>query len=135
MEVFPTDKVVLVGAKLAGINGNASIEIHLEPFELRIDDYQEAVETSIRLDGIGIPIDPSLLEEKVFEFPINPNDGYIDGSVYFLAVHNPVDVTHIEFGEIVNDTLPIVLTINWVLEFEKTGFKNFESILKTCIDL
>ncbi|WP_258939660.1 hypothetical protein [Actinomadura luteofluorescens] len=29
---------------------------------------------------------------------MNPEHGYVDGSVYLVATHCPVDVTRIEFG-------------------------------------
>lgn len=72
---------------------------------------------------------------ETFTFPVNPEDGYIDGSVYFFAAHSPVDITEIKFGESTNGKLPMTLESSWVLEFELTGFKNFHTTIKTYLKL
>ncbi|TOG55084.1 hypothetical protein CGI98_24375, partial [Vibrio parahaemolyticus] len=77
-------------------------------------------ETVISLDGINLPIEPNELTGRTFTFPINPDDGYIDGSVYFFSAHSPVDITEIKFGESTNGKLPMILESSWVLEFELT---------------
>ncbi|WOT04387.1 hypothetical protein [Shewanella youngdeokensis] len=92
------------------------------------------METCIRLDSINIPADISALAGKTFTFPVNPEDGYIDGSVYFFAAHNPVDVTKITFGECENGKLPVTFETNWVLEFEMTGFENFNTTVVSSIE-
>ena len=135
MHTFPIQKIRFVEAVLSGEKGDMSIEITLSPFELTIDDYSESVDTSIRLDGIDISSEPIELEEKIFTFPVNPNPGYIDGSVYFLAAHNPVDVSKIEFGKIENGKMAIKLQSTWLLEFERTGYRDTEMEIKTEISL
>ncbi|MBW8309394.1 MAG: hypothetical protein K0M45_07165 [Candidatus Paracaedibacteraceae bacterium] len=82
--------------------GRYSIELSLEPF--RWGD--EEVNTSIKLDFInlkGLPFKE--LSNKAFPFPINPEDGYIDGSVYLESTHNPIDVTLISFGILYSDLM------------------------------
>ncbi|MFF5259047.1 hypothetical protein ACFY4C_08875 [Actinomadura viridis] len=86
------------------------ITVPLAPFSAD-DEYEPAtfrpgaagptlVETEISLDSISLPAtDPAALSGRAFTFPVNPEDGYIDGSVYLVATHCPVDVTRIEFGE------------------------------------
>ena len=135
MEAFPKNKIKPIKGELSGSDGDASIEILLEKFELEVEGYSEEVETSIRLDSIDIPTSPEVIEDKVFQFPVNPNVGYIDGSIYFFAAHNPVDVTKITFGKIKNGILPITLECKWVLEYERTGFSNFESKIEANIEL
>ena len=135
MHIFPTQIIKFVEAILSGESGDVSIEIRILPFELTIDGYSESVDTSIRLDGIDIPSEPSELQENSYTFPINPNAGYIDGSIYFMAAHNPVDVSKIEFGRVENGKLPIKLQSYWVLEFEKTGYRNTEIEIQTEIEL
>ena len=61
--------------------------------------------------------------------------GYIEGSIYFFAAHNPVDVIKIVFGEIQIDSLPITLETNWILEYERTGFKNLRKTVVTSVEL
>jgi len=135
MEDFPIAKVVPTKAKFQGKDGDVSIEVFLKPFELKLEDYCEDVETSIRLDSIDCPINPAQVEGQVFNFPTNPTPGYIDGSIYFFATHNPVDVTRIEFGNIEHGKLPLALTTSWVLEYESTGFYNLDTIVRSYIEL
>jgi hypothetical protein len=77
-----------------------SIEIPLGPVpvpaELADELEEETVETSIVLDGI----EPGAgeLRGRSLTFPVNPEEGYIDGSLYLAAAHNPVDVTRIDFA-------------------------------------
>ena len=58
-------------------------------------------ETSLRLEDVLLgAADPfSDLPGRTFTFPRNPHDGFIDGSLYFGGVHNPVDVDLISFGD------------------------------------
>lgn len=91
------------------VAGTWSITIPLEPFSAD-DEYEpttfrpgpggpEPVTTEISLDHIRMPATGlEALSERVFTFPVNPERGYIDGSVYLVATHCPVDVTRIEFG-------------------------------------
>lgn len=120
MDLFPIQKFKPLHAKISGVNGDVSIEIFFKLFELNLEDYSEVFDSSIRLDGIDIPIGPNELQNKSYGFPVNPEDGYIDGSIYFFSSHNPVDVTQLEFGKIAENKLPIKLCTEWVLEFENT---------------
>ena len=135
MGTFPFNKIIFGSAKLDGKDQNVSLEISIKPFELSLDDYNECVDTSIRLDGIKVPREPRSLEGREFNFPVNPEDGYIDGSIYFFAAHNPVDVTKLKFGNIVNGRLEVELETSWVLEYENTGFSNFNTTFRVEIEL
>lgn len=135
MEDFPKDKIKPIRGKLSGTNRDVSLEIKLEPFQISVEDYSDKVDSSIKLDGINIPLKPVVIEGKTYDFPVNPEAGYIDGSIYLYAAHNPVDVTRIKFGSIKENKLPVKLITNWVLEFENTGFKNFETEIETNIEL
>lgn len=102
MTTFPLDSLVPLEARLWGEDDEYSLEIPLAPFQL--DDL--AVDTSIRLDGIDLPTgDFAELAGQTFEFPVNAEDGYIDGSVYIEHAHHPVDVTEISFGEVAGGNL------------------------------
>ena len=135
MEDFPKANIKPIVSRFFGPDGCVSIEVELEPFKLCSRDYSENFNSSIRLDGIEITNNLKEIENKTIDFPINPEDGYIDGSIYFYASHNPIDVKQIEFGKIKNGKLPIKLLTSWVLEFESTGFKNFETSIETYIQL
>ena len=135
MEDFPVELISVAKTKIKGISGDVSLEIELASFELKIDDYSESVKTSIRLDGIQIPSIFSRLEDREFLFPRNPEDGYIDGSVYFFAAHNPVDVTKISFGKIESGKLLAIIESEWILEFERTGYKNLSHTFEVNVEL
>ncbi len=80
----------------AGISRSVffSIVIPITPFNFE----GETVETSVRLDFIDFGVtDWRLLSDKSFVFPVNPEEGYIDGSMYLGHAHNPADVTRIAF--------------------------------------
>ena len=90
---------VIEGSILKGKNNRSheySIELVLAPFLWS----GEIVDTSIRLDSVVFKNTGSFedLSNKAFSFPINPNDGYIDGSVYIESMHNWIDVRKISFG-------------------------------------
>ncbi|TVO93202.1 hypothetical protein [Shewanella algae] len=135
MEEFPIEKLKYTSATISGIDGDVSLEIGIEPFELSLDGYSEKIETVISIDGINLPTKLSELAGRTFTFPVNPEDGYIDGSVYFFSAHNPVDITEVKFGESINGKLPMTLESSWVLEFELTGFKNFNTTIQTYLKL
>lgn len=78
-----------------GPDGLASLQVRLEP----IDADGETVCTFLRLDGIpGLGDDLLSCAGRRLSFPVNPSDGYIDGSIYFASRHHPVDVTEMRFG-------------------------------------
>lgn len=102
-------------AILSGAPGDATITILLRPF-LR---EGEIVDTSIRLEGIDLP--SNLLRDlagKAFEFPVNPDDGYIDGSIYLESAHHPVDVTSLNFSASRDGQLTLVVKGAYVFDFE-----------------
>lgn len=135
MKEFPIEKLIFTGAKIQGSDKSISIEVAIEPFELELDGYSEVVDTVLLLDGISIPANPAELEKKEFNFPTNPSDGYIDGSIYFFSAYSPVDVTRINFGSIESGKLPVVFETLWVLEYENTGFRNLTKTVATNIEL
>ncbi len=97
-----------------------AFNIPISPFELD----EENVETSLRLDFIKLskPIE-NYIDETV-AFPVNPNEGYIDGSIYLKGAHNPVDVTAIKFIKLQDGILKVEMNMDFIFEFEGIGFKN-----------
>lgn len=98
MSDFPVHLLVAASARCRPHSGpaqQAAIHIPLQPFVLD----GERVETGIRLDGIALDLaDLRRHEHRGYRFPANPQDGYIDGSVYLCRRHVPVDVTELRFG-------------------------------------
>lgn len=88
-------------------------------------DGPEVVSTSIRLDSIELPGETVAdLADRTFQFPVNPTAGYIDGSVYLAAAHNPVDITTIRFGSPDGNRVHTHLVGSINFEFELWGVNN-----------
>ena len=86
-----------------------TIEVELQ--DLKIDD--EVIGTSLILDSIIFEInDLKELENKSFDFPMYPETGYIDASVYILWTHHPVSVSKITFGKIDNGYIAVSIDYN-----------------------
>ncbi len=91
------------------------IELPLEKFEF---DGEET-DTSVRMERIRFKVDGwRELAGREFRFPVNPESGYIDGSVYLGAAHNPADVTRIKFGELSGNRLSAEIDIQFDFEYE-----------------
>lgn len=115
MQHFPVSLIQPTKAVLSGAPEYASLEIKLRPFEFN----GELVETSVRLDGIALPSSElRVLVGKNFQFPVNPQPGYIDGSIYLDHAHHPVDVTLLSFSS-------IGVTLDGTLVFEYEGLDDF----------
>lgn len=82
------------------------------------------VETEFRFDGVQLSEDRQALPNQTFTFPVNPNDGYIDGSIYLCCVHAPADVTSTKFGDICGDLINAEFSIHLNFEFEGPSFQN-----------
>lgn len=101
-------------------DGDLAIDV---PVTLQFEG--ERVETAIRLDAIPVEGGPA---GRTLAFPVNPEDGYIDGSLYLADAHNPVDVTRIDFGEEREEVLAATLhgTIDFTFEGpEELGVRPF----------
>ena len=110
MNSFPHQLLTAAVARRQAHSGptqQAAITIALHPFVL---DGQP-LDTLIRLDGIALDLgDPRRQAGCSHRFPVNPQHGYIDGSVYLLHRHVPLDVTELSFGTPGEWTLPARLT-------------------------
>lgn len=96
-----------------------SISIDLDEIEFQ----NKTEETCIQLDFIKIHFRSfSDLQDKEFEFPVNPEEGYIDGSVYLDGQHIPVDVTKISFCSFDGDN--IKARILGMVLFDYCGYKD-----------
>lgn len=118
MEPFPQSLLKPRHAILSGEPHNASLEVLLAPFY-----WQDAlVDTSIRLDGIDLPsLHLSALAGKSFSFPVNPDAGAIDGSLYLENAHHPVDITSLAFLPSRNGGLKVMMKGIYVFAFEGTA--------------
>lgn len=109
MTDFPHHLLTAVNARCQpniGPTQQAAITIALRPFVLD----GPSVDTCIRLDGISLDLrEPRSQANRSHRFPANPQDGYIDGSMYLLHRHVPLDVTELSFGTPDERTLPVRL--------------------------
>jgi hypothetical protein len=116
--------------------GTWSIVVPIEPFSAD-DEYAREwragtegpyiVSTQVRLDLIDMPAeDLEGLANRAFQFPVNPVDGYIDGSIYLCGSHNPIDVTAIEFGPASVNSIRATLVAKFDFEFELRDVLNLD---------
>ncbi len=120
MAKFPVEKLIPSLGSIRFEAEEAFIHIPIEPFSLELTDGEivEDIDTSIRLDFIDLDRLPfEKLTEKEFQFPVNPDDGFIDGSIYIEHAHHPVDVTKIAFGTAEGDSIPVTLEMSFIVEF------------------
>lgn len=94
-----------------------NMRVEVGPFEW----MGETIKTLVQLDLIEIELNKSWreIENRAYEFPINPVDGYIDGSILLDDMHCPADVTKIEFGKIEESKIRALFDV--ILDFEFEG--------------
>ena len=90
-----------------------NIEIPIAEFILD----EKTIETSLRLDFIRLPNKLESYIGKKITFPVNPIEGYIDGSIYLRDAHNPFDVSEIHFLKLKKNKLFVEMTMNFVFDF------------------
>lgn len=109
-----------------------SIELPILPFMFG----EEEIITSIHLDRVDFKTaNLGHLSDKDFEFPVNPEAGYIDGSVYLGGVHNPVDVKKISFSKILTYRSMSFVLVDFEIDFifELIDLENIRKSIKTNI--
>lgn len=132
-ENFSVGKLEILTGTIQFNEDRNSYSIILRIAKFILDD--RTIETEIRLDRISLSEPLSSHAGKTISFPINPTEGYIDGSIYLRDAHNPVDVSAIKFQKIENGVLSIELIMNFVFEFEGIGFKNEATIKQAKIEI
>jgi hypothetical protein len=77
------------------------------------------ISTEIRLDFIRISAHRfEDMESSTYCFPVNPDRGYIEGSIYLGNVHNPVDCTRLTFGKAASGSLKAEMELSLDFEYE-----------------
>jgi hypothetical protein len=105
-------------------NNYYTIIIPIEKFKLD----EEIVDTKLWFDRVLLSEPLQSYVGRTVVFPVNPTEGYIDGSTYLRGAHNPVDISAIKFIKLENEILTVELTMDFVFEFEGIGFKNEQLI-------
>ena|SRR5688572_11293225 len=116
MSGSPLSQLRPTAAFLSGVPSDASLTIGLAAFI----HEGTLIDTSIRLDHFALPsLFLADLVGKAFSFPVNPVDGYVDGSLYLSGAHHPVDVTYMTFHRSRAGGATVVL--KGVIDFEFEG--------------
>ncbi|WP_010138641.1 hypothetical protein [Oceanicola sp. S124] len=138
MQPFPADALRPLAARLSGQGNDWSLVIDFARFQITLapEGPEEqpvalAFENPFRGDGVELGTDDLAgLIGRSLAFPRNPEDGYIDGSVYFFGCHNPVDVTRLDFAPDGAGGVMLGVESRWLMSFEGTGFADFDYSFK-----
>ncbi len=101
-----------------------SIQINLKEFTISASPINASIILSRILLNI---VSLKELENKKYNFPINPVKGYIDGSIYLFEAHNPFDVKKITFSKIKNGMIDATLYYDIDFEYENTGYAKIQN--------
>lgn len=109
------------------------IYVPLRPFDLiDVDGKKKRTKTELRLEFIQLPDPPfrgyRALIGQTLEFPSNPEDGYIDASIYLCNAHNMLDISELSFNALRRGLLEVTITLGFDLESEQTGYANDEGL-------
>jgi hypothetical protein len=124
---FDVNRFEFLDGNIEFDNNEYSIIIPIVKFILD----EQVTETSIRLENIALTGDIKNLINKSINFPLNPKEGYIDGSIYLRNCHNPVDVSQIEFLKISDDYIATKITADFIFDYENIGFPNQKRTIET----
>jgi hypothetical protein len=96
------------------LGGRASLSIEMSPFTIDKKD----VEATLEFD-LGIEVtSPTNLAKHHYDFPSNPEEGYVESSIYIWSVHNPIDLHSITFAQIDGQYITSTMEMTFVFEFE-----------------
>ncbi len=113
---FPVELLTPQMGELSFNDFGASIEMPLVPFNL--PDHGE-VSTRISIDCIALPTqDIASLTGKSFRFPLNPEKGHAEGSVYIGYHHHPVDLLEMAIGQVLNGVVSVKIAAGIAFSFE-----------------
>ena len=65
------------------------------------------------------------LSGQEFHLPINPHPGYVESAIYVSCAHNPVGLLGIRFHEVVGNSITLVASLRFNMEFESSGYRDF----------
>lgn len=111
---FTVSRLEFIEAIFDFSGGTAALELVVKPFFLDT----ECVQTSLRADRISLPTALDDLPGRVFTFPRNPEEGYIDASMCLRDAHNPVYIRSMHFHTLADDKRQIDAVIQMVFDFE-----------------
>jgi hypothetical protein len=106
-----------------------SIEVPLAPFDVvGVDGKKRRTKTALIFEFIELPDRPfrgyRALVGRALEFPLNPEPGYIDASIYLCGAHNQIHVGELSFEAMRRGLLEVKITFGIDFESEGTGYAN-----------
>jgi hypothetical protein len=113
-EPFPEELIRPRHGSLTLSGPQPTIAIELEPFVIDGEKVEQSLDFQLEISTCDL----SQLAGKTFEFPSNPDDGYVEGSIYIWSVHNPIDLHSVAFEDSDGDTVSATLDMTFVFEFE-----------------
>lgn len=114
LEEFPSKLLRPKSGTLYLGGESPSIGIELEPFTIDDEEVDQSIDFRLEISAS----EPSDLIGRTFEFPSNPEDGYVEGSIYIWNAHNPIDLHSVAFGQQTEAAIPATLDMTFVFEFE-----------------
>jgi hypothetical protein len=111
---FPSELLLPTGAKIGLGDGTTTIAIELAPFSIDEEHVDQSIDFDLGLEAFSLPD----LVGQTFTFPSNPEEGYVEGSIYIWSVHNPIDLHSITFGAASEDAIKAKADMTFVFEFE-----------------
>ena len=112
---FPGELLVASGGTISGADNDYAIDIKMQEF------VYEGEEINPILSIENAPFSAQSIEELVgqtFSFPPNPEDGYLETSIYLWSVHNPIDVLNVHFGASESGGIEASFAMNFAFEYE-----------------
>lgn len=91
-----------------------SIGVELETFTIDDEEVDQSIDFQLEISASDV----SDLIGRTFEFPSNPEDGYVEGSIYIWSCHNPIDLHSVAFGQRTEAAIAATLDMTFVFEFE-----------------
>jgi len=112
---FPSELLVAESGAILGKSGDYCIIISLRSFTYE----NESIEDELVIEHLPFVAEtPRNLSGQEFSFPPNPEDGYIESSIYMWGVHNPIDVLRIKFGNVEDGWIEATFDMRFVFEYE-----------------
>ncbi len=119
---FSVEKLTFLKGELTYDAEDNSYGMYLPVAKFTLDD--KVINTDIAF--VSFELDNDLLSYigKSVSFPVNPEEGYVDGSMLLRDAHNPVDIHQITFVNIEDNVITVELDAEFLFEYEDIGFKN-----------
>ncbi len=119
---FSLDKLEFLQGELTYDSDNNSYGMYVPVAKFVLDG--EVVSTDIVFGSFVLPNNLLSYLGQSVTFPINPEEGYLDGSMLLRDAHNPVDIHQISFINIEDNVITVKFDAEFLFEYEDIGFKN-----------